>query len=105
VSLELDELGLELEGLVALEPDDDPLLDVSEELELGGVALLLELELGELLLGLEPRELEPLDEDDGLDLLPIEDEPLALEEGEVLDGELLVVPLAPVLELGVRLQP
>jgi hypothetical protein len=85
-----------LDGVDAL---DELLLD---GLELGGVALEPLLELGELGLGLvlSDPELEPL-EDEGLVLLPMDEEPeLELDpEGEVMPRE------APVLESGPLLQP
>jgi len=90
-----------LEG-VELDEDDDglalePLVDESLLLELGGVALLLELELlGVLGVALIEPELEPLLED-GLVRLPIVE--LELDDGDVASRE------APVLEPGPLLQP
>jgi hypothetical protein len=86
-----ESLLLELGGVALLE------LELLGLLELGGVALLLELELlGVLGVALIEPELEPLLED-GLDLLPIV--ALELDEGEVVSRE------APVLEPGPLLQP
>lgn len=122
---ELDELPLleelSLDGVELEDEEDgvalDPLVDEDESLllELGGVALLLELELlglvelegGVALLELEllglvlglaliDPELEPLLED-GLDLLPIVE--LELDDGDVVSRD------APVLEPGPLLQP